>query len=315
MRDISAKRETLRMALGIGAVICDQDTLSLIKKDQLPKGNLLDVARAAGFLSAKNTHNLIPHCHPVSIDAMDIRFEYFDHGDEVPELDCEGDKSGVAIFAEAKSLGRTGIEMEVLTAISVAALTIYDLLKPLDKRVEIGYIKLLKKQGGKSDRDKFVPRSYRVAILVCSDGVSNGTREDKSGKLIRDMVREQEAEIVDHKIVPDEKSLIREALESWVNDDVDFIFSTGGTGLGPRDNTVEVIREISEKEVPGISEAMRTYGGERTPLAMMSRSYAGTLKKTTIIALPGSVNGVRESLEAILPAVFHAREMLEGKGH
>ena len=97
--------------------------------------------------------------------------------------------------------------------------------------------------------------------------------------------------------------------------DVQFIFTTGGTGLGPRDNTTNAVREILERDADGITEAMRSFGQMRTPLAMMSRSIAGTISNTLIVTLPGSTNGARESLEAILPGVFHARKMMEGGNH
>ncbi len=101
----------------------------------------------------------------------------------------------------------------------------------------------------------------------------------------------------------------------WVALDIPFIFTTGGTGLGPRDRTVEAVKSIIERDADGISEAMRSFGQMRTPLAMMSRSIAGSINHSLIVTLPGSSDGVRESLEAILPAVFHARKMLKGGDH
>jgi cyclic pyranopterin monophosphate synthase len=316
MRDISGKQITLRTALGVGAVLCSRESIELIKNDQLPKGNLFDVARAAGFLAAKNTANLIPHCHPVAIDGMKINFEIIDaekHKDLLTSDILE--KTGVIVTAEAKSIGRTGIEIEVLTGISVSALVIYDLLKPVDKNLEITGIKLLDKKGGKSDRQKFFNTSPKCAVLVCSDSTANGTREDRSGVIIQQMLKEVNAEIVDYKVVPDDPELIKSQVLKWVKDDVHFVFTTGGTGLGPRDNTVSAIRSILERDADGITEAMRAYGQMRTPLAMMSRAVAGSIKHTTIVTLPGSSDGAREGLEAILPAIFHARKMLKGGGH
>jgi molybdenum cofactor synthesis domain-containing protein len=116
-------------------------------------------------------------------------------------------------------------------------------------------------------------------------------------------------------VVPDEKTVIQRQIREWVDEDIQFIFTTGGTGLGPRDNTVSAVREILERDAEGIAEAMRAYGQQRTPMAMMSRGVAGSVAHTLIVTLPGSSDGARESLEAILPAVFHARKMMKGGGH
>jgi molybdenum cofactor synthesis domain-containing protein len=225
-------------------------------------------------------------------------------------------KYGILIQAEAKSIGRTVIEMEALMTVSIVALTIYDLLKPLgNKDIEITGIKLLDKTGGKSDRAKFTKRPYQAAVLVCSDSTAAGTRKDSSGLIIQDMLKKHNTIIADYQVVPDEKKTIQQKILGWVDQGIPFIFTTGGTGLGPRDTTVEAVSEIIEREAPGIAEAMRVYGGMRTPLAMLSRSVAGCIGETLVVTLPGSSNGVKESLEAILPGVFHAKAMLGGGGH
>ena len=316
MRDITHKQITLRTAKAMGVLFCSQATIGLIQNNQLPKGNLFDMARAAGFIGAKLTPQLLPHCHPVQIDGMDISFEILDNTLHAEYFDTGlSEKSGIIITGEAKSIGRTGIEMEILTAVSVAALEIYDMLKPVDKQLEIGHIKLLQKRGGKSDRERFFAESPVCAVLVCSDSTAAGTRQDKSGVIISEMLRDVNCEVVDYRIVPDDEEQIQEQISAWVAQDVQFVFTTGGTGLGPRDNTVNAVSAILEREAPGISEAMRGYGQQRTPVAMMSRSIAGTIGNTLIVTLPGSSAGARESLEAILPAVFHARKMMLGGGH
>jgi len=259
---------------------------------------------------------LLPHCHPVSIDGMELEFEWLEsslHNGIVGEQAAS--RTGMLIICEARSIGRTGIEMEALTAVSVAALEIYDMLKPVDKHLEIGHIRLLEKKGGKSDRERFAVPDTSCAVLVCSDSAYAGQREDKSGVIIRDMLAAFDARVEHYVIVPDEKAAIQERIRQWVIEDIHFIFTTGGTGLGPRDNTVSAVKELLERDAPGIVEAMRAYGQQRTPLAMMSRSVAGVIGQTLIVTLPGSSNGAKESLEAILPAVFHARSMLKGGGH
>ena len=316
MRDISHKQITLRTARAMAITYCSVETIQLIKDEKLPKGNLFDVARAAAFLGAKSTPNLLPHCHPVSIDGMEMQFEFLDadlHASLVSE--DVSNRNGILIIGEAKSIGRTGIEMEVLMAVSVAALEIYDMLKPVDTQLEIGNIKLLEKKGGKSDRKKYFATPPTCAVLVCSDSTANGSREDKSGKLIQQMLEEINANVKHYKILPDNKREIQQQIKEWVAEDIHFIFTTGGTGLGPRDNTVSAVREILERDADGITEAMRTYGQMRTPLAMMSRGVAGSIAETLIVTLPGSSDGARESLEAILPAVFHARKIMKGGGH
>ena len=328
MRDITKKPITLRTARAAGVVYCDAATVVLIRNGQLPKGNLFDVARAAGLLGAKHTAHLLPHCHPVSIDGMELEFEWLESPvhDTIVGVTGAGAlgataiagaaaRTGIVIVCEARSIGRTGIEMEALTAVSVAALEIYDMLKPVDKHLEIGHIRLLEKKGGKSDREGFVVPDTTCAILVCSDSAYAGGREDKSGVIIRDMLAAFDARVAHYVVVPDEKTAIQERVRQWVSEDIHFIFTTGGTGLGPRDNTVSAVRELLEREAPGMAEAMRAYGQQRTPLAMMSQSVAGVIGQTLIVTLPGSSKGARESLEAILPAVFHARNMLKGGGH
>jgi cyclic pyranopterin phosphate synthase len=316
MRDITHKPITLRTARARGVLFCSAETIPLIQNGRLPKGNLFDVARAAGFLGAKQVPQLLPHCHPVAIDGMEMEFEFLDpaaHGEWLGE--AAASRSGIVITGEARSIGRTGIEMEILAGVSVAALELYDMLKPVDKQLEIGHIRLLEKRGGKSDRERYFATPPTCAILVCSDSTAAGQREDKSGKIIREMLEAVNARVVDLLVVPDEKTAIQQQVKDWVGKDIQFIFTTGGTGLGPRDITVTAIKEILERDADGIAEAMRVYGQQRTPMAMMSRGVAGSIGHTLVVTLPGSSDGARESLEAILPAVFHARKMMKGGGH
>jgi cyclic pyranopterin phosphate synthase len=316
MRDITHKQVSLRTAIAVGAVFCSTETIVLIREGKLPKGNLFDVARAAGFVGAKLTPQLLPHCHPVTIDSMELHLEFIDSEKHAGLLGKEAlTRSGILIRGEAKSIGRTGIEMEVLTGVSVAALEIYDMLKPVDKQLEIGSIRLLEKKGGKSDRGSYFATSPSCAVLVCSDSTAAGKREDKSGRIIVEMLKSVGANVQHYLIVPDEKARIQQQIRDWVAGDIQFIFTTGGTGLGPRDQTVVAVRELLERDAEGIAEAMRAYGQMRTPMAMMSRGVAGSIGETLIVTLPGSPDGARESLEAILPAVFHARKILTGGGH
>lgn len=305
MNDITHKDSSLRTATATATVLCSAATIGLIKENKLPKGNLFDVARAAGLLGAKATPSLIPHCHPVPIEHLDISFE----------LKSEGESGKVLIQVFAKTIYKTGIEIEAVTAATVTALTVFDLLKPVDTALEITGVKLLEKTGGKSDRKKLSGAGYTAAILVCSDSASQGKREDSSGKIIQAELEKQQVTIAEYKIIPDDIAEIQQQIKAWVAAGVQFIFTTGGTGLSQRDQAVEAVTPLLEKIADGIGEKMRQYGNERTPLAMFSRSLAGSIGQTLIICLPGSSAGARESLDAVLPALFHANKMLRGGGH
>ncbi|EOQ88707.1 molybdenum cofactor biosynthesis protein C [Leptospira yanagawae serovar Saopaulo str. Sao Paulo = ATCC 700523] len=304
MNDITGKRTTLRFAEAEGFVYCQKETIERIKANTLPKGDLFGVAKASALLGAKKTSDLIPHCHPVIIDSFSIQFEILE------------EKNAVRILTQAKSIGKTGIEMEALTGVTVAALVIYDLLKPIDKTLEISSVRLLEKKGGKTDKQiaKFAFGST-AKILVCSDSCFAGKKEDGSGKIIAELLKEEGVEVLEIKIVPDEPNKIRETIAKWTKENIDLIVTTGGTGLGPRDNTTDTIKPMLEKEIPGIAEVMRSFGQDRTPFAMLSRSIAGSIGKSIIIAVPGSSNGAKESMTAILPAIFHSKKMMRGEGH
>jgi len=157
---------------------------------------------------------------------------------------------------------------------------------------------------------------FRVAILTISDRCSRGECEDKSGKVIREVINDIEGENIRYDIVPDEKDLIKKKLLSYCDDlKIDLVITTGGTGVGPRDVTPEATRDISRKIIPGISELIRFEGLKKTKNAMLSRGISAIRGRTIIINLPGSPKGVRESLMAIRDLIPHALDMVKGKGH
>lgn len=316
MRDISHNTTKLQKAGAIGVLFCAPETIKKLRKNQFSAESLFDVARAAGFLGAKATPQLLPACHAAGIDRLDLSFDFLQrdkHEALFPEEVLQ--QVGIVISGEAKSIGRAGVEMQVLTAVSVAALELFDKLRAMDTQLEIGGIKLLARKAGKHSRNKYFATPPSCAVLVCSDAKAAGKREDTSGQLIRQMLEEAEAEVQRFAVLPDCKEQIQQQIRAWVADDVHFIFTTGGTGLGAGDNTVAAVEEILERSADGIAEAMRSYGQQRTPLAMMSRGVAGAIENTLVVTLPGSSNGAREALEAILPVVFHARKMMKSSGY
>ncbi len=301
MIDISNKYNTLRTATATATVKMTKNLITLIKENKIAKGNVFEAERIAGIMAAKKTSELIPHCHPLPIDNLSIDFTVL------------SDK--IIITSFAKTVWKTGIEMEALTSCTIAALTIYDMVKPLKEDCKIEEIKLIEKNGGKSEFIDNFKKPLKACILVSSDSAFSGKRQDKSGKIIEEMLLRYPVEIIDYKILPDDKETIKSQLKAWAKSGVNIIFTTGGTGVGPRDVTVEATREIIDKEVPGISETIRSFGQQRTPYSMLSRGVSGLINKTLIINLPGSSSAVKESLYAILPGVFHIFPMMEGKKH
>jgi molybdenum cofactor biosynthesis protein MoaC len=302
MIDTSSKFETLRMARAEARVKMTPRTVKAIEEKSVPKGDVLETARTAGVMAAKKTAELIPFCHPLAIDFVRIKYEL--------------GKNGVVIRSEVKSIGKTGVEMEALTAVSVAALTIYDMLKPLDKKMAIQRIILLEKKGGKSDYEDNFDQPLKGAVLVISDSTFKGERKDKSGKLIMEKLKDYPVDCKEYKILPDERSLIAEELRRLTDEEkLDIVLTTGGTGLGPRDITPEATLDVLQRDVSGISEVMRGFGQQRTPYAMLSRNAAGVRGKTLIVNLPGSSRGAKESMDILFPGVLHGLKMLWGEGH
>jgi molybdenum cofactor synthesis domain-containing protein len=178
---------------------------------------------------------------------------------------------------------------------------------------------LLDKTGGKKDFIENLDKKINVAIFVISDSTFKGTRVDKSGKFMIDRLKNTYAtntEIVGYEILPDNIDIIKAYLLKYCDEKkVDLIITSGGTGFSKRDVTPEATKMVIDKEASGISETIRSYGQRRTPLSMLSRGISGTRDKTLIVNLPGSTKAVSESLDLLLPSIFHVFNMLGGKGH
>lgn len=302
MFDVIDKSETLRTATARATIIVSSETLRLIKEGKSPKGNIVDAARISATMGAKRTWDLLPYCHPIPIDHI--------------KVDVLIKTESIEVDVQVKTTWKTGVEMESLTGASIAALTIYDMLKPLDESMSIESIKLLAKSGGIKDFYERYDKPLKAIVIVISDSVSKGERLDKSGKLAVERLQRNGFEVIDYRVVPDDASQIESSLLIACDKiKVDLVLTCGGTGLGPRDTTPEVTKKVLEKEVIGISEALRMHGQKRTPLSMLSRGAAGVRGKTMVVNIPGSAKGVSESLDALIPGILHASKMLGGHGH
>jgi molybdenum cofactor biosynthesis protein MoaC len=302
MVPITHKSNTLRKAIAQAIVrVSKPETILAIRNRTVPKGDVLECARVAGLFAAKRTADMIPDCHPLPIEYTAVSYT-------LGEMELH-------IQVEIHTIYKTGVEVEAMHAASVVALTVYDMLKPIDKGVSIEQIKLLEKKGGKSDRNAVLGSPRNAAIVVCSDSLAAGKGEDQSGERIRELLLEGGLTVVDKRIVADEVSAIQEAAHFFVGQGIDLLIFTGGTGLSPRDCTPEALEPLLDRRILGIEEAIRAYGQQRMPTAMLSRSLAGQISQTLVLALPGSPAGAAEGIQAVFPAILHAFVVMEGARH
>ena len=302
MFDVGAKPDSYRTARAKAVVNINANTAILIGQGKSPKGDIVEAAKIAATSGAKKTFDLIPYCHPIPLDHIGVQVSV-----KSKEIEVE---------VEVKSIWKTGVEMEALSGACIGALTIYDMLKPIDDSLFISSVKLVQKSGGIADFAIKEGNKIRAGVIVISDSVAAGKRADKSGKFIVKTLKDRGIDMVKYKVVPDDSSVIEELLVKYSDDlHLNLIFTTGGTGLGMRDVTPEATRKVIEKEITGIAEGSRAYGQRRTPLSMLSRGIAGVRGRSLIINIPGSLRAVSESLDFLFPGLEHVFKMMEGHGH
>ena len=299
MADVSGKPPTRREARASGRVVMLPETIALLRQEELPKGNVLATAKIAAIQAAKQTSALIPLCHQLNLSWVEIEFSI---GEE-----C------IDIAATVVTRESTGVEMEALTAVSVAALTIYDMCKAVDKTMEITGVRLDRKTGGKSSfKTEYRPRA---AILVMSDSIAAGRGTDRSGAILREGLEKAGCAVEALSIVPDDPAEIVATVEKWIESGVELIVTSGGTGLGPRDLTIEALAPKFTRRLPGVEQALFQWGQGKVRTAMLSRLAAGLIGNTVVVCLPGSAGAAKDALEALVPGLFHAFPMLKGEGH
>jgi cyclic pyranopterin phosphate synthase len=310
MVDVGDKAVTARRAVAGAVVRFRPEVLRTLVEAGGPKGDAFVTARLAGIAAAKRTAELIPLCHPLPLDRVDV------------ELVADVDAGTVDVRAEARVTARTGVEMEALVAASVAALTLVDMAKALQRDIVIGEVRLLGKSGGRSGTWP-APASapaelanHEAVVITCSNRSAAGEREDTSGPALVAALRGAGFDVAPEAIVVrDDEDEIAALLAGLADAGHRLILTTGGTGLTPTDVTPAATRRVIDREVPGMAELVRASGIAHTPMAALSRGVVGACGATLIANLPGSPKGATESLDALLPVLRHAVDQLGGGDH
>lgn len=302
MVNITHKSSSLRKAVAAATVqVSSRQTIDAIVNKTVPKGDVFAFAKVAALFAVKKTSDTIPDCHPLPVEFTQVSFE-------IQGLTVE-------IRVEVHTVYKTGVEVEAMHGASVAALTLYDMLKPIDRSIEIQRIRLLHKEGGKSQYRLPDAGSIKVAVIVCSDSVFRKKAEDKAGLAVIEKLKEYSIETTGYQVIPDEAEVIREQVHTHTGAGIQLLLFVGGTGASPRDITPDIIQPMLNKELTGIMEQARRYGQERMPYAMLSRSVAGFVGGTLVLTLPGSTKGAVEYMDALFPQVLHVLEIARGGRH
>jgi len=318
MIDVGNKSITSRTAVAEGFIYMNSQTFEMVCHKTIPKGDCLALAEISGIMAAKSTPQVLPLCHPLPLEKVSVS--------------CYPDQAEarIRVVATVKTHGKTGVEMEALNSVQGALLCIYDLCKPHDPRMEITGIRLLEKHGGKAgswyrntkmadDRNPALPLPWAgltLCLLTVSDRASSGEYIDRSGPEMERLTQDAGGKVLFRGVVPDNTEKIHSKIMEWLEAPrPDCIIVSGGTGPAPRDLTPEVLRNLADKELTGIGEALRAEGAAHTPYAWLSRSLAVVKKNCLIIALPGSPKAVREGMEVLWKLVPHSIDMIQQKKH
>ncbi|MGV8969915.1 MAG: bifunctional molybdenum cofactor biosynthesis protein MoaC/MoaB [Microbacteriaceae bacterium] len=338
MVDVGDKSVTARSATARGRFLTTNAVLALIEAEGMPKADVLATTRIAAIQGAKKTSELIPLCHPIALSSVNIDFDLVPGEHESP--------GAVLVTATAKTTGQTGVEMEALTAVAIAGLTLHDMVKALDPEATMTDIRLESKTGGKSGQwfrgrgserlpaagdpsvtdasandpsttaasaaTGRVPRPGTAAVIVASTAGAAGTRADTTGPVIGAWLAAAGYTVDAVTVVADAD--IAAELARVVGTSPAVILTTGGTGMSPTDATPEATRAILDRELPGVAEAIRARGLAVTPTAALSRALAGTSRGTVIVNLPGSPGGVSDSLEVLDGILGHLVAQVAGGG-
>lgn len=320
MADVRGKRITARRAVAVGELAASNAYDDIVER-RLPKGDAIAMAEVAGLQGAKQASQLMPLCHPLPLEYIELRCE------PVPE------RQAIRVYCEVATFARTGVEMEALAGVNAALLTLYDLTKPVQPALSLGSVRLLFKEGGKkglwfhpegmseAECERYRPRAparledVPATVITLSDRASHGDYEDTSGPLLVERLSALGADVGPAELLADDAEPLAARLRELAATGMRLVLCTGGTGLGPRDRTPEALALAADRHVPGIGELFRSESSQHTSLAWLSRADAVLVGGALVIALPGSARAVAQGMDILAPILAHALDMAAGRGH
>lgn len=261
---------------------------------QLEDSPVLHTGRVAGVAAARRGAELMPFAADAELTALDVAFSW------------EGDALHITTVVEG--FARAGLGSRALLAAQVCAATLVDMLPAGSHAATVDQARITEETGGLDALSYDFDPPVHAAIVVTSDAVAAGHKDDRAGAIVRQGVEAlapHGVELVSYEVLPDDAPAIEAAIDALVADDVELVVTVGGTGLAHTDVTVDTVEALLDRPIPGIMEAARAHGQELTPVAFMSRGVAGLVADTLVVTFPGSRGGARDTCQALFPAVLH----------